>query len=80
MAGNERGGRGRFIDLTGQTFGKLVVLRRLDPAEVRARGKKTTSAHWLCRCACGSKKPVAARSLVVGMTRSCGQSSCRWRS
>lgn len=75
--GKHHGGRGRVIDVAGRTFGQLTVLRRLDITEVRALGTRATSAHWLCRCACGAEKPVVGRSLCIGMTRSCGSKACR---
>jgi hypothetical protein len=75
--GVNHGGRGLITDLTGQSFGKLAVLRRLDISEVRALGTRSTSAHWLCRCACGAEKPVVGRSLHTGASRSCGSKTCR---
>ena len=52
------------LDLTGQRFGKLTVLR---PAE--RRGNRTA---WLCRCACGRETVVITGRLRSGHTRSCG--------
>lgn len=75
--GVNHGGRGVITDLAGRTFGKLTVLRKLTPAETRERGTKSTSAHWLCRCACGAEKPVVGRSLHTGASRSCGSKACR---
>ena len=37
----------KFIDLTGQTFGKLKVLSRVE-------NSKTKQSRWLCKCACGA--------------------------
>lgn len=51
-------------DLTGERFGKLLVLRRAD-----SRNGKT---RWLCRCDCGNEKEVAAQALKSGKTKSCG--------
>lgn len=42
----------KLIDLTGQRFGKLVVLHRVD------RGNKA-KVEWLCKC------DVATRALFV---------------
>ena len=55
-----------FIDLTGQQFNKLQVLRR---DGITSSG----AAKWLCQCECGSS-PVAVSShkLRRGHTRSCG--------
>lgn len=56
----------RFKDLTGQRFGKLVVL---SPTEKRA---DEGSVVWLCRCDCGNLAEVSARRLTRGKARSCG--------
>ena len=61
--GNGMGGR---KDLTGQRFGKLVVL---SPTEKRA---DAGSVVWLCRCDCGNLAEVSARRMVRGKARSCG--------
>ena len=58
----------RHRDLSGQTFGALVAIRR---ATNDARGK----ARWLVACACGKQKVVRGSSLVQGQSRSCG--GCR---
>lgn len=55
----------RHIDLTGQTFGRLTVLKR--------NGKdKDGSALWLCECVCGRFVTVRSNSLRFGKTQSCG--------
>lgn len=54
----------KFVDLTGQRFGRLVV-----------EGRDHTRAkwvYWICRCDCGKKKSVIGASLKSGGTRSCG--------
>lgn len=56
---------GRLIDLTGQRFGRLVVLER-------AGSDKNKSALWFCRCDCGKEKVINSKSLRNGSTRSCG--------
>jgi len=53
----------KVVDLTGQRFGKLLVLRRC--------GSKNGHAAWLCRCDCGNEKIMSASSLRSG-TKSCG--------
>jgi hypothetical protein len=51
-----------IINLTGQQFGRLTVLRR-------GRHKR----YWRCRCACGVIKEVRSDALRTdGGTRSCG--------
>lgn len=55
----------KLIDLTGQRFGRLVVIERADnSADGRAR--------WLCRCDCGQSKTVLGEHLKKGRTKSCG--------
>lgn len=56
------------IDLTGQRFGRWVVLARLPN---RGTGKQTR-AFWACRCDCGTEQPVAADGLQRGASLSCG--------
>lgn len=53
------------IDLTGQRFGRLVVVRYAG----RSRGKKNL---WLCKCDCGNEKVVEVDKLHSGNTKSCG--------
>lgn len=55
----------RFIDLTGETFGRLTVISRV----VDENSKAT---KWLCRCECGNECIVHAGSLRGGYTKSCG--------
>jgi hypothetical protein len=57
----------RLIDLRGQRFGRLVVLRR--------NGSRQGSACWLCRCDCGRMTTVRGDCLRNKVTRSCGR--CR---
>jgi hypothetical protein len=52
-----------LIDLAGQRFGRLSVLRR-----VPCHG----ASRWLVRCDCGTQKTVAGGSLRSGDTQSCG--------
>lgn len=55
----------KLIDLTGQRFGKLVVLHRVD------RGNKA-KVEWLCKCDCGNESIVRGSNLRNGHIRSCG--------
>lgn len=52
-----------MIDLTGQTFDRLTVIR-LDHTNRRA--------FWLCQCSCGKTTVVATAFLRNGHTSSCG--------
>ena len=53
------------IDLTGQTFGRLTVIK------LSHKGKNHR-LFWLCTCACGTIKSVLAKHLLSGATVSCG--------
>lgn len=50
-----------LIDLTGQKFGKLTVIKEAP----RRAGKR----FWLCACDCGKTKEVFMSSLTSGSTR-----------
>lgn len=51
------------LDLTGQRFGRLVVLKEIC-------GQKRVS--WLCQCDCGKQCIVRRDNLRSGKTKSCG--------
>ena len=53
-------------DLTGQKFGRLLVLKRA-PNKPPSR-----QSHWRCRCDCDRILVVASSDLMTGHTRSCG--------
>jgi len=55
---------GKFIDLTGQRFGKWAVLER-------ASNDKNSNPMWLCRCICGRTEMVLGYSLRGGVSRRC---------
>jgi len=59
-------GKGKLKDLSGQRFGKLTVEGR---GEDDQRNQKVT---WMCRCDCGTVKPVRSNDLVKGKVSSCG--------
>jgi hypothetical protein len=50
------------VDISGQRFGKWLAL-----PNARRR-----ASYWLCRCDCGTKRPVLVGGLRYGNTRSCG--------
>lgn len=54
----------KLIDLTGQRFGRLVVLYRAP--------NKGNATYWHCKCDCGTEKDVSASNLRRGLTTSCG--------
>ena len=56
----------KLIDMTGQRFGKLIVLER-------ANNDKHGKAQWWCQCDCGSpKKIINGTALRQGLVVSCG--------
>ena len=57
-----------IIDLTGQRFGRLVVIRKTYKPESSTQ----TGAYWLCQCDCGTQKKGSSRNLKWGSTKSCG--------
>ena len=59
---------GKKIDLTGQRFGRLVVVREGEPR----RYKNVSRTRWECKCDCGRQRLVDSQSLRQGLTKSCG--------
>ena len=59
----------RLIDLTGQRFGRLVVIERAKNY-ISASGENR--AQWLCQCDCGNLLIVIGKNLRRGNTQSCG--------
>ena len=59
----------KFIDLTGQKFGKLTVLYR-DETFIDSNGRHRTM--WHCQCECGREKSVRRDGLTSGKVKSCG--------
>ena len=55
----------RVKDLTGQRFGRLVVISR-------AESTKEGRARWLCLCDCGTQSIKMGKLLLNGHCRSCG--------
>ena len=54
----------RLIDLTGQRFGRLVVISR--------ESQYRRNAQWRCLCDCGKETVVRGDVLCRGTTQSCG--------
>ena len=57
-----------LIDITGQTFGYLTVIKRIEKPE----GIKNRSAYWKCLCKCGKETIVMGTNLRNGAVKSCG--------
>lgn len=53
------------MNLIGQKFGRLTVIKRAD-------NDKYGHTQWLCQCECGNQKVIAGSSLKKGLTKSCG--------
>lgn len=56
---------GVSIDLKGETFGNLKVIRRV-------RNNHNRQPRWLCECKCGNTYIAEGRYLKSGKTKSCG--------
>ena len=54
-----------MIDLVGQKFGRLFVIKKMD-------NSKNRHSQWLCRCECGKEKIIRGDSLKNENTKSCG--------
>lgn len=55
---------GKFVDLKGQKFGRLTVIKKT--------GTKNRKAIWKCKCDCGEYREVPTCHLKSGHTTSCG--------
>ena len=56
---------GKFIDITGQRFGRLTA--------IRPEGKDiNNNFKWLCNCDCGNATVVVSVDLRRGKSKSCG--------
>lgn len=59
----------KAIDIKGKRFGKLLVLRRVEPPkDVKIKNR----IYWLCKCDCGKNKVILGLNLRKGYTTSCG--------
>ena len=54
----------KVIDLTGQVFGRLTVVERVESTY--------GMANWMCACTCGNTAIVRGTRLHSGVTQSCG--------
>ena len=55
-------------DLTGQRFGRLTVIRRIE----RPEWVKNHEIWWEMKCDCGNLHSASARNLKKGNVKSCG--------
>lgn len=56
------------VDIKGQRFGRLVVIRRAYEHPPRTRAH----AWWECRCDCGKTVSKSSYDLRGGRVKSCG--------
>ena len=64
---NSRINNGKYIDETGNRYGKLLVLGKDEELS-----NKNNRAWWLCKCDCGNTTIVSSKCLRNGHTTSCG--------
>jgi len=64
----------KLVDLTGQVFGRLTVIKRVGTYKAP---NGSSMPWWLCRCLCGREKTVLGMSLKNGDSKSCGCEQCR---
>tara|TARA_R110000850_G_scaffold60696_1_gene139127 strand:+ start:100 stop:1263 length:1164 start_codon:yes stop_codon:yes gene_type:complete len=60
---------GRFIDITGDTYSKLTVIKFYK--------RETKHSYWFCRCNCGSIVHASTNSLRVGNSKQCSTCSSK---
>ena len=56
----------RYIDITGQKFGRWTVMNITD------KRTKNRTIIWHCKCECGNEKDVDGYTLKSGQSKSCG--------
>lgn len=61
----------KFIDMTGEKYGKLLVV------EYAGKTKRGLSL-WKCKCDCGREAVVQSANLRNGHTKSCGCFRAEW--
>lgn len=54
-----------MIDLTGEKFGRLIVVERL-------QNDKHNKTRWMCKCECGNTKSIGGWELRKEQSKSCG--------
>lgn len=58
--------KGKYEDLTGRRYGRLVVVSRAE------NGGSRNQVRWNCLCDCGNYHNASTQSLSSGHTKSCG--------
>lgn len=59
-------GCSRAIDITGQRFGRLTVIKKTE------RRDESGNVYWYCKCDCGGNIETQGKSLRKGLVISCG--------
>lgn len=58
------------MDITGQKFGRLTVVKRVEDHVMPSGGKRS---RWLCKCDCGNEITIMGKALTKkNGTKSCG--------
>lgn len=70
----QRGKHPNFVDLVGQRFGQLTVLRKSN------KMAKCRGVLWECRCDCGKEVKVASNGLTTGNTKTCANRNVHTKS
>jgi hypothetical protein len=70
LSDNDYNVRNNFIDITGQSFNKLKVIKRVE-------NNNYGNAQWLCKCLCGEEKVFQGTHLRSGKPQSCGCSAIK---
>lgn len=61
----------KSFELIGKVFGRLTVIEKAPSSQWQS--------WWVCRCECGTVKPVKQRYLITGDTTSCGCLLREWK-
>ena len=61
--------KAKLIDLTGQVYERLTVIKRVDDY-ISPSGSH--QVQWLCKCKCGKEVIVTGNNLRKGNSKSCG--------
>lgn len=61
-------GKNNLVDLTGQHFGRLTVIKRIPTPDY----VKRETPYWECQCSCGNTCVAAGYNLRRGFVSSCG--------
>ena len=61
---------GKFVDLTGKTFGRWMVIKQADTT-IRPDGKGK-QINWLCQCSCNKHTIKTLTSSELSRSKSCG--------